>query len=90
MSRVRLKKELLDALTVMATFPVPPSMLEDEFKQIWQQLEQARKAGTEDDDDKGKDDETLTAEYRPIAERRVRTLERERRARRYLQSATRT
>jgi trigger factor len=72
MSRVRLKKELLDALTVMASFPVPPSMLEDEFKQIWQQLEQARKAGTEDDDDKGKDDETLTAEYRPIAERRVR------------------
>ena len=47
-------------------------MLEDEFKQIWQQLEQARKDGTEDDDDKGKDDETLTAEYRPIAERRVR------------------
>ena len=46
MSRVRLKKELLDALTGMADFPVPPSMLEEEFKQIWQQLEQARKAGT--------------------------------------------
>jgi len=72
MSRVRLKKELLDALTVMATFPVPPSMLEDEFKQIWQQIEQARKDGTEDADDKGKDDAALTAEYRPIAERRVR------------------
>ncbi len=72
MSRVRLKKELLDALTVTASFQVPPSMVEDEFRQIWSQLEQARKAGTEDAEDKGKDDETLTAEYRPIAERRVR------------------
>jgi trigger factor len=72
MSRVRLKKDLLDALTVTASFQVPPSMVEDEFKQIWSQLEQARKAGTEDAEDKGKDDETLTAEYRPIAERRVR------------------
>jgi trigger factor len=72
MTRVRLKKDLLDALTVTASFMVPPSMVEDEFKQIWSQLEQARKAGTEDAEDKGKDDETLTAEYRPIAERRVR------------------
>jgi trigger factor len=72
MSRVRLKKELLDALTEMSTFPVPPSMVEDEFKQIWQRLEQARKNGTEDAEDKGKDDDTLTAEYHPIAERRVR------------------
>lgn len=72
MSRVRLKKELLDALTVMADFPVPPTMLEEEFKQIWQRLEKARSAGTEDAEDKTKDEATLTAEYRAIAERRVR------------------
>lgn len=72
MSRTRLKKQLLDALSATAGFPVPPSMVDDEFKQIWQRLEQARKAGTEDAEDKGKDDEALTAEYRPIAERRVR------------------
>ncbi|MDR3530285.1 MAG: trigger factor [Rhodopila sp.] len=71
-SRMRLKKELLDALTGMATFPAPPSIVEQEFDQIWQQFESARKAGTEDEEDKGKDDETLKAEYRAIAERRVR------------------
>ncbi|HEX2942411.1 MAG TPA: trigger factor [Rhodopila sp.] len=72
MSRLRLKKELLDALTEMASFPVPPSIVDQEFDQIWQQLESARKAGTEDEEDKGKDEDTLRTEYRAIAERRVR------------------
>jgi trigger factor len=71
-SRMRLKKELLDALAGMSSFPVPESILEQEYNQIWQQFEQARKAGTQDDEDKGKDEETLKAEYRGIAERRVR------------------
>lgn len=71
-SRLRLKKELLDALTDLASFPVPPSIVDQEFEQIWQQLEAARKAGTEDEEDKGKDEETLRTEYRAIAERRVR------------------
>jgi trigger factor len=71
-TRMRLKKELLDALTALATFPVPPSIVAQEFEQIWQQLEQARKAGTQDEEDKGKDDDTLRAEYGAIAERRVR------------------
>jgi trigger factor len=71
-SRMRLKKQLLDALTDLASFPVPPSIVAQEFEQIWQQLEQARKAGTQDEEDKGKDDDTLKAEYGAIAERRVR------------------
>jgi len=71
-SRIRLKKELLDALASMSSFPVPDSILDQEFNQIWQQFEQARKAGTQDDEDKDKDEETLKAEYRGIAERRVR------------------
>jgi trigger factor len=71
-SRIRLKKALLDALTGMATFPVPPSLVDQEFNQIWQQFETSRKAGTQDEEDKGKDDDTLKAEYRAIAERRVR------------------
>jgi trigger factor len=72
MSRMRLKKALLDALSKMADFPVPASIADQEFDQIWQQFEAARKAGTEDDEDKTKDDDTLRAEYRAIAERRVR------------------
>ena len=72
MSRMRLKKELLDELTKMADFPVPASIADQEFDQIWQQFEAARKAGTQDEEDKTKDDETLRSEYRTIAERRVR------------------
>ena len=72
MSRMRLKKALLDALTGLADFPVPASIADQEFDQIWQQFEAARKAGTQDEEDKGKDDDTLKAEYRAIAERRVR------------------
>lgn len=71
-SRVRLKKSLLDALTAMADFPVPSSIADQEFDQIWQQFEAAQKAGTQDEEDKGKDEDTLKAEYRVIADRRVR------------------
>jgi trigger factor len=71
-SRMRLKKELLDVLSGLADFPVPQSLADDEFNNIWQQFEAARKAGTEDEEDKTKDDDTLKAEYRAIAERRVR------------------
>ncbi|WP_428489402.1 trigger factor [Rhodopila sp.] len=71
-SRLRLKKALLDELTKMADFPVPASIADQEFDQIWQRLEAARKEGTEDAADKTKDDETLRREYREIAERRVR------------------
>jgi trigger factor len=71
-SRTRLKKDLLDALTKVATFPIPVSIATQEFDQIWQQLEQARKAGTTDEEDKDKDEETLRTEYQAIAERRVR------------------
>jgi trigger factor len=72
MSRLRLKRELLDKLAEVAKFASPEGMVEQEFSQIWQRLETDRKAGRLDDDDKDKDDETLKSEYRGIAERRVR------------------
>jgi trigger factor len=72
LSRLRIKRALLDALADRASFPVPQGMVDAEFGQIWQRLEADRKDGKLDDDDKGKDDETLKAEYRAIAERRVR------------------
>jgi trigger factor len=71
-SRMKVKKELLDALQNTADFPAPPSIVTQEFDQIWRQLEEARKAGTEDEEDKGKDEDTLRSEYQAIAERRVR------------------
>lgn len=72
MSRLRIKRQLLDALSDLASFATPESMVEQEFAQIWQRLEADRSAGKLDEDDRDKDDDTLKAEYRAIAERRVR------------------
>ena len=72
LSRMRVKRQLLDALAKTASFDVPPGMVAAEFEQIWQRVEADRKQGQADAEDAGKDDETLKAEYRAIAERRVR------------------
>jgi trigger factor len=72
LSRMRIKRELLDALSEKADFPAPEGMVESEFSAIWQRVEADRKEGRQDDEDKDKDDETLRADYRRIAERRVR------------------
>jgi trigger factor len=72
LARLRLKRQLLDALADLVQFPSPEGMVEQEFNQIWQRLEADRKAGRLDEDDKDKDEETLRSEYRAIAERRVR------------------
>jgi trigger factor len=72
LSRLRLKRDLLDALAGLVDFPVPVSMVDAEFAQIWARLEADRKAGQLDPEDAGKDEETLKADYRAIAERRVR------------------
>ncbi len=72
LARLRTKRELLDALAGITTFAVPQALVEGEFAQIWQRLDADRKQGKVDADDSGKDDDTLKAEYRAIAERRVR------------------
>ncbi|MDT7951384.1 MAG: trigger factor [Acetobacteraceae bacterium] len=72
LTRMRIKRELLDALAAKADFATPESMVEPEFNQIWQRVEADMKAGKLDDEDKDKDEATLKAEYRAIAERRVR------------------
>jgi trigger factor len=72
LARLRLKRQLLDRLSELVTFAVPQSMVDTEFNQIWERLDADRKEGRQDEDDKGKDDDTLKAEYRVIAERRVR------------------
>jgi len=72
MSRMRIKRDLLDSLAKGAEFMVPDSMVEGEFTAIWQRVEADLKAGKGDTEDKDKDEATLKAEYRSIAERRVR------------------
>jgi len=72
LSRMRIKRDLLDALSKLVDFPVPESMSEHEFSQIWQRIEADRAKGELDPEDAGKDEDTLRAEYRAIADRRVR------------------
>jgi len=71
----KLKRQLLDRLAERHHFPVPQGMVEIEFDLIWKQFEEERKrakeAGTADPEE-GKGDEEIKAEYRAIAERRVR------------------
>lgn len=72
LSRLRLKRNLLDKLSDLGTFPVPDGMVDAEFNAIWSQIEQAKKDGQLDPEDAGKSEDELRSEYRKIAERRVR------------------
>lgn len=71
MSRSRLKRSLLDALAEAHSFDVPQGMVDLEFQQIWAQLKQdiERSAEEGEKEELGPEAE---AEYRSIAERRVR------------------
>jgi trigger factor len=71
LTRTHMKRKLLDQLAATHDFPVPPSMVEAEFKQIWQQLE--HEAGHEADPAAARAEmEAEREDYRAIAERRVR------------------
>ncbi|MDR3510395.1 MAG: trigger factor [Caulobacteraceae bacterium] len=71
-SRFKLKRALLDALDKGHEFELPPRMVEAEFAMIWQQVEADKQRGGLPPEDEGKTDDQLKAEYRKIAERRVR------------------
>ncbi len=71
-ARTHAKRALLDVLAATNTFDVPAGMVDLEFNAIWNQFEQAKKAGQLDDEEKSKSEDDLKKEYRDIAERRVR------------------
>ncbi len=73
-ARVKMKRELLDKLEVLHAFELPQSLVDREFEGIWQQVEAGRKQQGEsvDNADAGKSDDELRADYKKIAERRVR------------------
>jgi trigger factor len=71
LTRTHMKRQLLDQLAAKHDFPVPPSMVDAEFNQIWKQLE--HEAGHEPDPAAARAEmERDRDEYRAIAERRVR------------------
>ena len=71
-SRLHLKRRILDALDNVHDFSLPPAMVEHEFSDIWAQVEDELKREGKTAADEGKTEDELKAEYRKIAERRVR------------------
>ncbi len=71
-SRFKLKRALLDVLDSKHDFPLPPRMVEAEFAGIWQQVEADKARDGLPPEDAEKSEDQLKAEYRKIAERRVR------------------
>ncbi len=71
-SKMKLKRSILDALDEKHDFELPPKMVEAEFGNIWNQVQAEKEAGQLDEDDAKKSDDELKADYRKIAERRVR------------------
>ena len=71
-----MKRNLLDALDAQYTFDLPPTMVENEFKAIWDQLQrelaEARANGELDEEDEEKSEKELRTDYEVIAKRRVR------------------
>ena len=72
MSRFKLKRALLDVLDEKHDFPLPPRMVDAEFETIWAQVQAENEREGLSEEDKNKSEEQLRAEYRKIAERRVR------------------
>jgi trigger factor len=71
LTRIHMKRRLLDQLAASHDFEVPPSMVEAEFEQIWAQLEQ--EANNEADPEAARAEmEKDKEDYRGIAIRRVR------------------
>ena len=71
-SRDRVKRRLLDALAKRYTFEVPQGLVDQEFGQIWAQVERERQASGKSFEDEGTTEEKARAEYTDIAKRRVR------------------
>lgn len=70
--RQKVKRALLDDLAERVKFAVPQGMVDLEFNAIWRQLEDEMKRTQSTFESMGQSEEETRAEYRQIAERRVR------------------
>lgn len=71
-SRGKWKRDLLDALDKRYTFAVPEGMVGQEFEGIWRRVEADQKASGRSFEAEGTTEEAARADYRKIAERRVK------------------
>jgi trigger factor len=71
-SRRKVKKDLLDALDAKYSFELPPTLVEQEFTAVWSQVVGDMKSNNRTFEDEDTTEDEAKAEYRKIAERRVR------------------
>jgi trigger factor len=71
-SREKLKRALLDALDKRYNFELPTELVEQEFQGIWNQAMAQQRSSGKTFEDEGTTEEAQRADYRKIAERRVR------------------
>ena len=71
-SRQKMKRALLDALNEGHTFELPPTLVDNEFQAIWDQVTKDLEQHKKTFEDEGTTEEKAKEEYRDIAVRRVR------------------
>jgi trigger factor len=71
-SREKLKRALLDALDKKYAFELPAGLVDQEFEGIWRQVQADQQQSGKSFADEGTTEEAARADYRRIAERRVR------------------
>jgi trigger factor len=71
-SRQKLKRGLLDKLDLLHKFEAPPSLVEQEFTNVWNTVLADLKSQNRTFDQEGTTEEKAREEYRSIADRRVR------------------
>ena len=72
LARLRLKRQILDRLADDHDFGVPETLVENEFGQIWRQIETDMERAGVSWSDPDRDEDAERKDYRAIAERRVR------------------
>jgi trigger factor len=71
-SREKIKRQLLDALDALYAFELPEGLVNQEFDSIWGQVTREQEASGRSFGDENTTEEAARADYRKIAERRVR------------------
>src|SRR5574337_228458 len=71
-SRDKVKRQLLDKLDALYSFELPEGLVNQEFESIWSQVTREQEASGRSFADENTTEDAARADYRKIAERRVR------------------
>ncbi|WP_413987752.1 trigger factor [Labrys okinawensis] len=71
-SRSKVKRQLLDALDAKYSFDLPPTLFQQEFDNVWQQVEREMAQSGRTFEEENTTEEAAKEDYRKIAARRVR------------------